>query len=90
MAGGDYREGCVAATNMGRDADTVTNLVGALCGAMHGVHCIPGEWREGVQECAPAIYGRFEEIAGQFAAMIEKKAENYATIANTLKSLNRA
>ncbi|HMF32060.1 MAG TPA: ADP-ribosylglycohydrolase family protein, partial [Candidatus Lokiarchaeia archaeon] len=78
MTQGDYHEGCIAATNVGRDADTITNLVGALCGALHGAECIPEEWREGVQECAPAVYDRFQAIAQKFGEILSQKAKNYA------------
>ncbi len=84
MTGGEYQEGCIAGTNIGRDSDTITNLIGALCGALHGVQVIPEEWREGVQEVAPEVYKKFDGIAGKFEGILAKKATLYRNIAQNL------
>lgn len=44
-AGGDFREGAIAAANLGGHSDTVTALYGQLAGAFHGVAAIPPAWR---------------------------------------------
>ncbi len=84
MTKGNYQEGCIAGTNIGRDADTITNLIGALCGALHGVQAIPEDWREGVQEVAPGIFTKFGTIAGKFEDILAKKARAYQNIAQNL------
>jgi ADP-ribosylglycohydrolase len=52
LTGGDFRKGMFWAANFGRDADTISALVGALSGAMHGQSVIPAEWREKVRRPA--------------------------------------
>lgn len=47
---GDFRPAVIAALNCGGDTDTVGAIVGALCGARHGVEKIPTQWREGIWE----------------------------------------
>ena len=46
LSGGDFVEGVINAANFGRDADTLSAIVGALSGAMHGAGAIPPEWIE--------------------------------------------
>lgn len=41
----DFREGCLAAVNLGDDADTTGAIYGQLAGAHFGVEGIPAEWR---------------------------------------------
>jgi ADP-ribosylglycohydrolase len=43
---GDFRNGIIWAGNFGRDADTITAIVGAFSGAMHGADVIPPHWAE--------------------------------------------
>lgn len=52
MTGGDFRRGMFWAGNFGRDADTISAVVGALSGAMHGQGVIPPEWVEKVRRPA--------------------------------------
>lgn len=52
MTGGDFRKGLFWAGNFGRDADTISAIVGALSGAMHGTAVIPPEWIEKVRRPA--------------------------------------
>ena len=46
----NYREGLLAAVNLGDDADTTGAVYGQLAGAFYGVDGIPGEWREVIHE----------------------------------------
>jgi ADP-ribosyl-[dinitrogen reductase] hydrolase len=41
----DFRTGCLAAVNLGDDADTTAAVFGQLAGAVYGVEDIPHEWR---------------------------------------------
>jgi ADP-ribosylglycohydrolase len=43
---GNFKESVLGAVNLGRDADTIAAITGALCGAMNGVQCIPKKWIE--------------------------------------------
>ncbi len=49
LTGGDFRKGLFWAGNFGRDADTISAIVGALSGAMHGTAAIPPAWIEKVR-----------------------------------------
>jgi ADP-ribosylglycohydrolase len=42
----DFRSGCLAAANLGEDADTTAAIYGQLAGAHYGFDAIPAEWRE--------------------------------------------
>lgn len=44
LTNGDFRQGMIWAGNFGRDADTISAIVGALSGAMHGDSVIPPHW----------------------------------------------
>lgn len=46
LARGDFRLGCFLGGNFGRDADTITAIVGAVLGARGGAGSIPKEWIE--------------------------------------------
>ena len=47
-AKGDFRQGVLCAVNMGRDADTIAAIVGALLGANVGETSLPVEWKRRV------------------------------------------
>lgn len=49
-ARGDYRRAVLAATNYGRDSDSIATMAGAVIGALHGIEVIPRDWRDGVAE----------------------------------------
>lgn len=40
-----FQEGCLAAVNLGHDADTTGAIYGQLAGAYYGVAAIPDEWK---------------------------------------------
>jgi ADP-ribosylglycohydrolase len=42
----DFRAGCLAAANLGDDADTTAAIFGQIGGAFYGEGAIPAEWRE--------------------------------------------
>ena len=52
MSKGNFRKGFILAANFGRDADTVTALVLALCAAGEGISAIPKDWIEQVRHPA--------------------------------------
>jgi ADP-ribosylglycohydrolase len=52
LTGGDFRQGMFWAANFGRDADTISAVVGALSGALHGQSVIPLDWQEKVRHPA--------------------------------------
>lgn len=52
MSKGNFRRGLILTANFGRDADTITALVLALCAAGEGLSVIPDEWVEQVRQPA--------------------------------------
>lgn len=40
----DFREGCLAAVNLGEDADTTAAVYGQIAGAVYGEKAIPAKW----------------------------------------------
>lgn len=73
---GDFRRGMFWAGNFGRDADTISAIVGALSGAIHGEAIIPPDWIEKVRRPAG--------VCLKFAAQVDVKeiAENLAQLAD--------
>lgn len=53
-----FRDGCLAAVNLGDDADTTAAIYGALAGAFYGAEAIPVEWRQRL-----AMRGSIEVLA---------------------------
>lgn len=52
LTNGDFHKGMFWAGNFGRDADTISAVVGALSGAIHGEDVIPPDWIEKVSKPA--------------------------------------
>lgn len=52
LTNGDFRNGMFWAGNFGRDADTISAVVGALSGAIHGQSVIPNDWVDKVRQPA--------------------------------------
>lgn len=44
LTNGDFKRGIIYSGNFGRDADTISAIVGAICGAMNGMKNIPQSW----------------------------------------------
>jgi hypothetical protein len=45
---GDCRQAVLAATNYGRDSDSIATMAGALAGALGGLSSVPETWRQQV------------------------------------------
>ncbi len=45
---GDTREAVLAATNYGRDSDSIATMAGAITGALNGLVSVPEQWRRQV------------------------------------------
>jgi ADP-ribosylglycohydrolase len=52
LTDGDFRKGMFWAGNFGRDADSISAIVGALSGTLHGESVIPEAWIEKVRRPA--------------------------------------
>jgi ADP-ribosyl-[dinitrogen reductase] hydrolase len=42
----NYRDGCLAAVNLGDDADTTAAICGQIAAACYGEMAIPQKWRQ--------------------------------------------
>lgn len=76
---GDFRETVLAAVNLGRDADTVAAIAGAVLGAKLGYSGLPPEWRDTVGEatgrCLGSIRGvSLHAVADELADLADKAA----------------
>ena len=49
LTNGDFKRGIIYSGNFGRDADTISAIVGAISGAMNGMKNIPQPWVEKVR-----------------------------------------
>lgn len=63
--GGDFREGCLLAVNLGDDADTTAAIYGQLAGAHYGESGIPAEWR--AKLALKPLVDRYAELLFQLA-----------------------
>jgi ADP-ribosylglycohydrolase len=54
LAEGDLEQGVTFAANLGRDADTIASMCGAIAGALGGVDGIRGAWVEKAQKVSSA------------------------------------
>jgi len=56
----NFKQGALAAVNLGDDADTTGAIYGQLAGAYYGVDCIPEHWRNSI-----AMADRIIELAAE-------------------------
>jgi ADP-ribosylglycohydrolase len=73
-ARGDLRNALLGAVNIGRDADTIAAIIGAILGASGGIASIPEEWAwrigPSAGTCIAAVRGmRIEETADRLAGL---------------------
>ena len=70
LAEGDLEQSVIYAANLGRDADTVASMCGAIAGALGGVDGIRSDWVEKAQEVAGTDQG---ELAAKLANVAIEK-----------------
>jgi ADP-ribosylglycohydrolase len=78
IAKGDYVASVLGGANIGRDADTIAAMAGAMAGALGGVTAIPAEWRKRVSVlvggCIRATAGvSLAELADAIADVAERR-----------------
>lgn len=76
---GDFRASVLTAVNLGRDADTVAAIVGAVLGAQQGMQVVPEEWRKAIGPargiCLPSVSGLvLPEVAASLWSLREASA----------------
>ena len=87
ITNGNFLEGLKAGTNIGRDSDTISNIIGTLLGAMHGYGVIPQEWLEEVESVNKQIYQKLHSISENMCELLKEKWENELKVLNNLKIL---
>jgi len=76
LTDGDFRRGIIYSGNFGRDADTVSAIVGAISGAKNGMKAIPDDWLSKVKittgVCLPFTKGiDLFDIADKLAELVK-------------------
>lgn len=76
LTNGDFKRGIIYSGNFGRDADTISAIVGAISGAMNGMKSIPVAWIEKVRlttgVCLPFTKGMdLFEVASQLSDLVK-------------------
>lgn len=73
---GDFKRGIIYSGNFGRDADTISAIVGAISGAMNGMNSIPQAWVDKVRittgVCLPFTKGMdLFDVASQLSDLVK-------------------
>jgi ADP-ribosylglycohydrolase len=76
LTNGDFKRGIIYSGNFGRDADTISAIVGAISGAMNGMESIPAAWVEKVRlttgVCLPFTKGMdLFDVASKLSDLIK-------------------
>jgi len=76
LTDGNFKRGIIYSGNFGRDADTISAIVGAISGAMNGMDSIPPSWVEKVRittgVCLPFTKGMdLFDIAFQLSELVK-------------------
>jgi len=80
LSKGNFQECVLSGANLGRDADTVAAMAGALSGALQGIEKIPSEWIEKVRFtkgiCIKSMGGMdIEEIARKLVSLSPSRSD---------------
>jgi broad specificity polyphosphatase/5'/3'-nucleotidase SurE len=78
IAQGEYSESVLGGVNIGRDADTIAAMAGAMAGALKGIQAIPAGWKERLGplrgSCIGAMAGvDLWDLADQIAASVDER-----------------
>jgi ADP-ribosylglycohydrolase len=76
LTNGDFKRGIIYSGNFGRDADTISAIVGAISGAMNGMDSIPQAWVDKVRittgVCLPFTKGMdLFDVAAQLSDLVQ-------------------
>ncbi len=76
LTNGDFKRGIIYSGNFGRDADTISAIVGAISGAMNGMDAIPPKWIEKVRlttgVCLPFTKGMdLFDVAAELSNLVK-------------------
>ena len=75
LTDGDFKRGIIYSGNFGRDADTISAIVGAISGAKNGMNSIPSSWVDKVRittgVCLPFTKGMdLFDVAAQLSELV--------------------
>lgn len=70
---GNPRDAILSAANMGGDTDTLASIVGAISGALSGIHAFPQEWIDTVQRVNNLDFQKLTKI---LIAVRERRVAN--------------
>jgi ADP-ribosylglycohydrolase len=78
IAEGDYEGSVLGGVNIGRDADTIAAMAGAMAGGLRGAEAIPERWRVRLGplrgSCIAAVAGTdLWDVAQRIAAAVEQR-----------------
>lgn len=81
LTDGNFKRGIIYSGNFGRDADTISAIVGAISGAMNGMNAIPDEWINKVRittgVCLPFTKGiDLFDVADKLTELVYKVQQN--------------
>ncbi len=90
---GDPKQGMIAGASLGRDADCIASIVGAIAGAHQGIDSIPGDWVELCNKATLAdphdlIDLSFEEMSEKLYNVLLKIMAERKDQIQTLESMN--
>jgi ADP-ribosylglycohydrolase len=87
LAEGDVRRCVTYGANLGRDADTIASMAGAIAGALRGIEGIPGEW---VQKARRLSAQDQERLALDLARTAITKQLDHVAVTEHLEALYQA
>jgi ADP-ribosylglycohydrolase len=87
ITNGDFMEGLKAGTNIGRDSDTISNILGTLSGLIHGYEVIPKEWLEEIESSNRPLFDKLHSVADQMVKLLRNKWNREINILNQLVQL---
>lgn len=84
-ARGEYVSSVLGGANVGRDADTIAAMAGAMAGALHGAEAVPVSWRDQINvirgHCIKATAGmNVAHVAEQFVDVIMGRGSRGGTL----------
>jgi len=85
VAKGNTQQAIIGGTNIGRDADTIASLNGALAGALNGIQSVPQEWIDSV---SPKSVEAFAKVARQFTQVVENRLKHMQKYVTWQKQLS--
>jgi hypothetical protein len=88
VAGEDAEQAIIGAANLGRDADTITSMVGEITGALLGFEAFPGSWVERVSRVNPEP--DMGKMAEELCLLLRRRAEDQQKISQALMDLSES